>query len=35
MRQAGLAIVTTEMVVFEWLGRSDRPEFKDVLSLIK
>jgi nicotinamidase-related amidase len=35
MQQAGLVMVTTEMVVFEWLARSDRPEFRDVLKLIK
>jgi nicotinamidase-related amidase len=35
MRAAGIAVVTTEMVVFEWLGRADRPEFRDVLALIK
>ncbi|MDX1712029.1 MAG: hydrolase [Rhodovibrionaceae bacterium] len=33
--QAGIVTVTTEMVVFEWLGRSDRPEFKELLALIK
>ncbi len=31
----GVSILTTEMVLFEWLGRFDRPEFKPVLSLIK
>jgi len=34
-RAAGGAVVTSEMVLFEWLGRSDRPEFKPVLELIK
>ena len=32
---AGAGIVTTEMVVFEWLGRAGTPEFKDLLKRIK
>ena len=32
---AGAGIVTTEMVVFEWLGRAGTPEFKELLSEIK
>ena len=32
---AGAGIVTTEMVVFEWLGRAGTPEFKELLSMIK
>jgi len=35
MAAHGVAVVTTEMVLFEWLGRYDRPEFKQVLPLIK
>lgn len=35
LRQHGVDIVTTEMVVFEWLGRYDRPEFRELLRLIK
>lgn len=42
-RQAGLArmqahgaeIVTTEMVIFEWLGGADHPAFKTLIPLIK
>ncbi len=32
---AGVELVTTEMVVFEWLRTAEHPMFKDVLSLIK
>lgn len=32
---SGAMIVTTEMVVFEWLRRADRPEFKPVSRLIR
>lgn len=32
---AEVELVTTEMVLFEWLGRYDRPEFKPVLALVK
>lgn len=31
----GAAIVTTEMVVFEWLRRAGTPQFKDLSALIK
>ena len=31
----GAELVTTEMVLFEWLGSCDHPEFRDVLRLIK
>ena len=31
----GVEAVTTEMVVFEWLHRTDVPEFRDLLQLIK
>jgi hypothetical protein len=42
-RQAGLArlekhgaeLVTTEMVVFEWLRQAGTPEFKELQALIK
>lgn len=35
LQASGAGIVTTEMVVFEWLGRADTPEFKELLPLIK
>jgi nicotinamidase-related amidase len=35
LRASGVGIVTTEMVVFEWLGRAGTPEFKALLPLIK
>jgi len=31
----GAELVTTEMVVFEWLGRSDHPRFREALKLVK
>lgn len=31
----GVEIVTTEMVVFEWLGGREHPRFKDALALIR
>lgn len=31
----GAEVVTTEMVVFEWLGSSDHPRFREALALIK
>lgn len=31
----GAGIVTSEMVVFEWLGRAGTPAFKSALQLIK
>ncbi|SMH60259.1 hydrolase [Azospirillum agricola] len=35
LRAAGASIVTTEMVVFEWLERAGTPVFKTVSALIK
>lgn len=32
---AGAELLTTEMVVFEWLGSAEHPQFKPVQSLIK
>jgi nicotinamidase-related amidase len=32
--QAGISVVTLEMVVFEWLGQAGTPEFKDLRGLI-
>ena len=31
----GVSIVTTEMVVFEWLGKAGTTAFKELLPLIK
>lgn len=35
MAQAGVAVVDSEMVVFEWLGRAGTPEFKELSRLIR
>ena len=35
MERHGAEIVTTEMVVFEWLGTADHPRFRDALALVK
>lgn len=35
MRAEGAEIVTTEMVVFEWLGSADNPAFREIVALIK
>jgi hypothetical protein len=31
----GAELVTTEMVIFEWLGTSDHPRFREALRLVK
>ena len=35
LERAGAEVVTTEMVLFEWLGSADDPNFKPVIALIK
>ena len=35
LRAAGAVIVTTEMVVFEWLKKAGTPEFKTLSKLVK
>jgi nicotinamidase-related amidase len=35
MRAHGVDVVTTEMVLFEWLATSEHPEFRDVQKLIR
>jgi nicotinamidase-related amidase len=35
MERYGAEIVTTEMVVFEWLGTAEHPRFREVSALIK
>ena len=35
MERYGAEVVTTEMVVFEWLGSADHPRFRDALALVK
>lgn len=35
LEAAGVGVVTTEMVVFEWLHRAGTPEFKELVALVK
>ena len=35
MQQAGVTLVSAEMVAFEWLGSCEHPAFRQVLALIK
>jgi nicotinamidase-related amidase len=35
MERHGAEIVTTEMVVFEWLATADHPRFREAVALIK
>ena len=35
LRAVGAEVVTTEMVVFEWLAKAGTPEFKELSALIK
>lgn len=35
MQQAGIVLVSTEMVIFEWLRHSNHQRFREVLSIIK
>ena len=35
LERSGAEIVTSEMVVFEWLGSAEDPNFKPVIALIK
>jgi len=35
LERAGAEVVTTEMVIFEWLGSAEDPAFKSVIALVK
>lgn len=35
MERHGAEIVTTEMVIFEWLGTAEHPKFREAVALIK
>lgn len=35
LRAAGVCVVNTEMVLFEWLHKAGTPEFKDISKLIR
>ncbi|MCQ0971618.1 hydrolase [Paracoccus sp. TK19116] len=35
LNAAGVGVVTTEMVIYEWLGKAGTPAFKEMLALVK
>ncbi len=35
LERHGAEIVTTEMVIFEWLGTAEHPRFRDALALVR
>ena len=35
LERHGAEIVTTEMVIFEWLETAEHPRFRDVLALVR
>ena len=35
MERYGAELVTTEMVLFEWLGTAEHPRFRDISRLVK
>ena len=35
VRRLGADVVTSEMVIFEWLGTSQHPKFRQLLQLIR
>ena len=35
MARHGADLVTTEMAIFEWLGRADHPGFREVIGLVR
>jgi nicotinamidase-related amidase len=35
VRAAGCAVTSAEMTIFEWMGRADIPEFRDLLKTVK
>jgi len=35
MERHGAEIVTTEMVIFEWLGTAEHPRFREAMALVK
>jgi hypothetical protein len=35
LAKAGVDIVDSEMVLFEWMGKAGTPEFKEIHALVK